>query len=78
MELFRFVHWAYTHKDLRVKEEEVPDGILPDGVKARLADIKVFSKGPDDLVYDKNQELREKVRLTNLFLLAVQSGSAPH
>ena len=78
MELFRFVHWAYTHKDLRVKEEEVPDGILPDGVKARLADIKVFSKGPDDLVYDKNQELREKVRLTNLFLLAVQSESTPH
>ena len=78
MELFRFVHWAHTHKDLRVKEEEVPDGILPDGVKARLADIKVFSKGPDDLVYDKNQELREKVRLTNLFLLAVQSESTPH
>ena len=78
MELFRFVHWAQTHKDLRVKEEEVPDGILPDGVKARLADIKVFSKGPDDLVYDKNQELREKVRLTNLFLLAVQSESTPH
>ena len=78
MELFRFVHWAQTHKDLRVKEEEVPDGILPDGVKARLADIKVFSKGPDDLVYDKNQELREKVRLTNLVLLAVQSESTPH
>ena len=78
MELFRFVYWARTHKDLRVKEEEVPDGILPDGVKARLADIKVFSKGPDDLVYDKNQELREKVRLTNLFLLAVQSESTPH
>jgi len=36
-------------------------GIFPDGVKVQLADVKVHSRGPDDLVYDKDAELRQKV-----------------
>ncbi|XP_067933091.1 uncharacterized protein [Watersipora subatra] len=63
-----FVNWAKCHDDLKVIEQKVPDGILPDGVSGMLADVKVFSRGPDDAVYDADQELREKVARGNTFL----------
>lgn len=55
------MNWALSHPKLRVAEAAVPDGILPEGVTAKLADIKVFSKGPDDALYDSDKEIRDKV-----------------
>lgn len=41
----------------------VPTGVLPNGLEGEIIDVKVFTKrGPDDAIYDKNKEIRKRVR----------------
>ena len=58
----RFVNWADLHPQLKVQICDVPDGIFPDGLHAEIADVKVNSRGPDDVVYDNSKEIRQRVR----------------
>ena len=62
----RFVHWADNHTQLKVQISDVPDGIFPDGLCAKLADVKVNSRGPDDVVYDNSMEIRQRVRMAGI------------
>lgn len=56
------LQWARRQKDLKVSSACVPSGILPNGYRAELHDIKVFSKhGPDDDIYNRHAEYRKKV-----------------
>jgi len=68
-EASNWLEWARSKKDLKIVTVEVPDGILPKGTTGRLHDVKVFSgHGPDDVLYDCQQDLREKVARGNCFL----------
>jgi hypothetical protein len=47
---------------LKVINADIPIGILPNGKEGEIIDVKVFAKrGPDDELYDNNEELRKKV-----------------
>lgn len=59
---YSWLQWAQSHKHLKVVSPAVPVGILPSGYSGVLHDVKVFSRGPDDEIYDENEELRQKVR----------------
>jgi len=54
---------------VKVQEYDIPDMVCPKNMKMALTDIKVFSRGPDDKVYNANKELREKVARGNSILL---------
>lgn len=42
---------------------DIPVGILPNGKQGEIIDVKVFAgRKPDDELYDKNEELRKKVK----------------
>lgn len=58
---YRFVNWAEGHSQLKVQQYDVPEGIFPDGLRAKVADVKVHSRGPDDVVYDNSKEIRQRV-----------------
>lgn len=64
-----WLQWAHSHKHLKVVSTAIPVGILPSGYSGVLHDVKVFSRrGPDDEIYDENEELRQKVARGNCFL----------
>jgi len=68
-EAANWLAWARTKKDLKIVTVDVPGGILPMGTTGRLHDVKVFTRhGPDDVVYDTQQDIREKVARGNCFL----------
>ena len=59
-----FLQWARGKKELKVVSADVPIYILPDESRGQLHDIKVFVKfGPDDAIYDKNKDIRDKASL---------------
>lgn len=59
---YSWLQWAQSHKHLKVVSAAIPVGILPSGYSGVLHDVKVFSRrGPDDEIYDENEELRQKV-----------------
>ncbi|XP_041375702.1 uncharacterized protein LOC121388446 [Gigantopelta aegis] len=65
----KWLEWAVGVKELKVIHQAVPVGILPNGYQGTLIDVKVFSKrGPDDGIYDNNEEIRAKVARGNTFL----------
>ncbi|XP_074646130.1 uncharacterized protein LOC141902347 [Tubulanus polymorphus] len=66
----RWLYWAQQNKYIKCIETEVPVGILPDGCNASLIDAKVFSKkrGPDDEIYDNNDDIRNRVARGNCLL----------
>jgi len=71
-----WLEWARSRKDLKIVTVDVPDGILPKGTTGRLHDVKVFSRhGPDDELYDCQQDLREKVARGNCFLEVSNIGN---
>jgi len=64
-----WLKFCNIHKNLvKVMEYDVPEWICPKNMKLALSDIKVFSKGPDDKVYNGNKDLREKVARGNSVL----------
>jgi len=74
-EAANWLEWARSKKDLKIVTVDVPDGILPTGVTGRLHDVKVFTRhGPDDALYDCQQDLREKVARGNCFLEVCKRG----
>merc|ERR1712002_604716 len=60
---------------VKVLEYDIPDLVCPKNLNMALTDIKVFSKGPDDKVYNANKELREKVARGNSILYINDSES---
>jgi len=75
-EASNWLKWARSRKDLKIVTVDVPDGILPKGTTGRLHDVKVYSRhGPDDALYDCQQDLREKVARGNCFLELCEHGS---
>lgn len=68
-EATNWLEWARSKKDLKIVTVDVPDRILPEDTTFRLHDVKVFTRhGPDDVVYDSQQDIREKVARGNCFL----------
>lgn len=53
--------WAEGQSLLKVVEAPVSDQVLPEGISGVLADVKVYSRGPDDAVYDRNETYRKRV-----------------
>jgi len=75
-EALNWLKWARSEKDLKIVTVDVPDGILPKGTTGRLHDVKVFSlHGPDDFLYDCQQDLREKVARGNCYLEVCERGN---
>lgn len=61
--LFSWLRWARHENHLKVISAGVPTGVLPNGLEGEIIDVKVFTKrGPDDAIYDKNKEIRKRVR----------------
>ena len=77
-EASNWLQWAHSRKDLKIVTVDVPDGILPKGTTGVLHDVKVFTRhGPDDVVYDSEQDIREKVARGNCFLeVCVHGGDS--
>ena len=70
-----WLDWARSHKDLKVVTVDIPDRILPHRLSGRLHDVKVFTHhGPDDALYDSQQDLRERVARGNCFLELSEHG----
>ncbi|XP_064640559.1 uncharacterized protein LOC135495658 [Lineus longissimus] len=66
---FEFLEWARKREHLKIITADIPDGVLPTGQKGALHDLRVFTKrGPDDAIYDRNADIREKVARGNCFL----------
>ncbi|XP_076449825.1 uncharacterized protein LOC143286118 [Babylonia areolata] len=64
-----WLEWAQHTKHLKIVSFPVPAGILPkECPSGELLDIKVFSRGPDDAIYDKHQLIRQRVARGNCFL----------
>lgn len=72
----KWLFWARHESQLRCVKAGVPVGVLPEGFDGELIDVKVFSKGPDDAIYDNNDLIRRKVARGNCFL-HVTSGPDP-
>ncbi|XP_077983154.1 uncharacterized protein LOC144437995 [Glandiceps talaboti] len=69
----RFMDWAKDRSMVKVTSAEVPIGIITRG-DADLLDIKVDARGaPDDKIYDRNKDIRDKVARGNSFL-HIKSG----
>lgn len=50
-------------KLVKISSVDVPEGILPEGVRAELTDLKAGVRGrPDDVVYNKHKDIQELVR----------------
>ncbi|XP_060066417.1 uncharacterized protein LOC132546716 [Ylistrum balloti] len=64
----KWLFWARHESKLRCVKAGVPIGILPEGIEGELVDVKVFSRGPDDAIYDNNDLIRRKVARGNCFL----------
>ena len=63
-----WLKWCRFQKNrLQVVERDVPDGVLPDGIKSSLIDVKVGGKKrePDDAMYNRCRDLRVKVARGN-------------
>ena len=64
-----------AEKDLKVISCEVPDKILPSGIKGELYDCRIGGRGPDDKIYNKNEFIRENVFwylfITNILLINI-------
>ena len=59
---YRWLDWAKGNKCLKIVSFPVPVGILPkECPSGELLDVKVFSRGPDDALYDKYQLIRQRV-----------------
>lgn len=68
-EAANWLEWARSKKELKIVTVDVPGGIMPKGTTGLLHDVKVFTRhGPDDALYDCQQDLREKVARGNCFL----------
>jgi len=63
-----FLEWSRQLKYLKSVSATVPDFILPKDCSGELIDVKVFSKGPDDAIYDAYSKVRAKVARGNCFL----------
>ncbi|KAL8589951.1 hypothetical protein ACOMHN_024038 [Nucella lapillus] len=64
-----WLQWAEHTKNLMVVSFPVPAGILPkECPSGELLDVKVSCRGPDDAVYDKHQNIRQRVARGNCFL----------
>ena len=77
----KWLSWCGQRKNsVKLVEADIPAGIMPDKINASLIDIKVGGKrGPDDALYNKSQELREKVARGNTVLYsrdAAEPGSS--
>jgi len=72
----KWLSWCGQRKNsVRVVEADIPAGIMPHKIDASLIDIKIGGKrGPDDALYNKSQELREKVARGNTILYMRDSG----
>lgn len=68
--------WAKSHPNLKIVTADVPDDILPDGISGRLLDVKINFRGPDDVIYDKDAEIRQKVARGNSFLELTNQNSS--
>ncbi|XP_033754337.1 uncharacterized protein LOC117337457 [Pecten maximus] len=64
----KWLFWARHESKLRCVRASVPVGVLPEGIEGELVDVKVFSRGPDDAIYDNNDLIRRKVARGNCFL----------
>ncbi|XP_013419559.1 uncharacterized protein LOC106180191 [Lingula anatina] len=70
-----WLYWARQQTMLKVVSAEIPEGILPQGLRGRILDAKVFAKGrPDDPIYDNHPEIRAKVARGNCFL-EIENGA---
>jgi len=63
-----WLQWCHQNKNVKVIEYEVPAGILPPSLSGSLMDIKVECRGPDDALYNRSPEIREKVARGNTLL----------
>ncbi|CAL4116103.1 unnamed protein product [Meganyctiphanes norvegica] len=57
--LYDFSMEKKKQKLVRIVTQIVPDGIFPKHFTAKLYDIKVGGKGPDDLIYSQNADIRK-------------------
>ncbi|XP_061163447.1 uncharacterized protein LOC133172548 [Saccostrea echinata] len=64
-----WLRWARHENHLKVISAGIPIGVLPNGLEGEIIDVKVFARrGPDDVIYDKNKEIRKRVARGNSFL----------
>jgi len=69
--------WARHHKHVGVVSVDVPPGVLPGHCTAKIHDAKVVcNRGPDDAIYDKYKDIRDKVARGNCFLEVVDGEHA--
>lgn len=72
-----FHKWAKDHAKLKVVPAVVPYGVLPPGVEITLHDIRVFARhGPDDKIYDGNQNIRKRVARGNCLVEVHKAGES--
>ncbi|XP_064611084.1 uncharacterized protein LOC135475207 [Liolophura sinensis] len=65
----RWLKWAKQREHLKVVSTPVPLRILPEPYTGELSDVRVFTRrGPDDAIFEKNKDIREKVARGNCFL----------
>ena len=61
---FSWLDWAKGNKNLKIVSFPVPVGILPkECPSGELLDVKVSCRGPDDAIYDKYQQIRQRVSI---------------
>ena len=56
-----FSQMKVREKKLSIVTQDVPEGILPKHFTAKLYDIRVKSKGPDDKIYSENADIRKYI-----------------
>lgn len=64
----KWLSWTLGQKNLKAVTFKVPAGILPEHLEGELTDVRVFSRGPDDKVYDQNALFRKRVARGNCVL----------
>jgi len=77
-----YLTWAKNHDNLKIVKTDIPDRFFPSNVRqVALHDVRVFSKNrvPDDKLYNKSKQLREKVARGNCLLsMTVKIDSTVH
>jgi len=59
--LYNFSLEKKKEKLVRIVSQSVPDGILPEQYTCNLHDIRVGGHGPDDAIYNKHVDIRQKI-----------------
>lgn len=76
-----WLSWCDKQKlTVKVVDFNIPNFIMPNNINACLYDMKVSSRGPDDTVYNQNEDLRHNVARGNsvLYLNDLDEGKTSH